>query len=181
MSAPDTPAGFTDYEPYSLPDPFWVPILVLLAVFGAVFLQLADFAIYSSDLVVFLSALSIGMSAQLFAHESLHYLVSVAWGYDPEYVWPNKVYVPNECLTKLESVSALLAPQVLTALLLIPLLYGVGGGLEIALAWAFILNWVGGSRDIAWVFRRLTWPNETRVVVDDTLRTYVAFPEMDGE
>lgn len=177
MVIPESPDGFTPYEQYSFPK--WV-----IGATGSLLLGIAAVIIFSEGILLYpennvklVVAFGLAVTASLFIHESLHYVANAALGYDPVYVWPNMVYVPHKYLGFWEAAIALLAPQLLTAVYIVLLVTGAGTSFEIIIGWGLVLNLGGAAADVAWVFRRATWPDGTRVIVGDDHENYVAFPK----
>lgn len=177
MTTPSSPDGYTSFEQYSFPK--WVlpsSMTGLLAIAGALIFSEAV-TLFPKSNIEFVVSVGIGVTASLFIHESLHYLVGSVLGYDPIYLWPNAVYVPDENLNLLESSVMLLAPQLLSVLYAGLLVHGLNPGLELVVGWGLVLNLGGAASDVSWVLRRITWPTGTRVVVGDDHQNYVAFPK----
>lgn len=177
MTTPDSPRGYTPYEQYSFQ--WWVLPSAIVAL-----LAMASVIIFSEGIVLFsdshkelLVGAGVAILASLYAHESLHYLASSVLGYDPVFLWPNAVYVPEETLNLREISTMLLAPQLLSIIYVYLLLIGLGPSLELVIGWGLVLNLGGAASDVAWIFRRVTWPEGTKVVVGDDQENYVAFPK----
>lgn len=177
MVVPDSPDGFTPYEQYSFPK--WVIGITIGLLLGiaAVVIFSKDVMLYPESSLKLVVAAGLAITASLFIHESLHYVANSALGYDPVYVWPNMVCVPRKHLEFWESAVALLAPQLLTAVYIALLVTEAVPGFEIILGWGLVMNLGGASADLAWVVRRATWPDGTRVIVGDDHENYVAFPK----
>lgn len=175
----DPPPGYQ--EPYTYELPFRAKIAtaaILFPPFVAI-LYLSDPAWppFSSSLTWIIAG-TFGIIGSLFSHESLHYIASVARGNDPEYVWPNRVKFGSDILYTETTVVSLLAPQVLSPVYLLPILYGVPPSLELMLWFAFGINLFGGLHDLPWAVRRLTWPAGTIVIQDEDGETnHVAHPK----
>ncbi len=148
----------------------------------AVLLTIAGVVIFSADVILIpqssvklVVGAGIAITASLFIHESLHYLASSALGYDPVYIWPNGVYVPEVSLDLWEISITLLAPQLLSVVYTGLLITGAVNDLAIVIGWGLVINLGGGASDMAWIVRRLTWPAGTKVIVGDDEENYVAF------
>jgi len=177
MKPPNSPDGYLDYTEYSFPR--WSRVSARVAL-----LALAVGIIYSGSIILtpddpnlYILGFGIGAGVSLFIHVVLHYVTAAAFGYDPAYVWPNRVYVPGESLPVKHIIPVLLAPQLLSIVYLSLLLSGMSLTLEVIIGWGLLLNIQGAWSDVLWSIRRLTWPTGTRVVVEEDQSTYVAFPE----
>ena len=116
--------------------------------------------------------------AGLYIHESLHYVAGLQLGYKPTFLWPNGVYISGQkSLEVLESIILLLAPQLLSIGSAVILLTELTPNYEVIIGWMLILNLGGGANDIMWIFRRLMWPSDTKVIVGEDHENYVAFSE----
>ncbi len=148
-----------------------------------VLLSLASLTLINLDLGVtvglteFLIAFCVSFFASLFVHESIHYVTNSLLGYDPVYIWPNKVIAPNVHVNLRHIIPILFAPQLLSLVYVGILLIGVGPVLTVIATVGFAFNLIGGRSDMVWIALRLTWPKGTRVVVNKELTTYVAFPK----
>ncbi len=185
MPVPDPQSGFTSYQKYEYPK--WTLRLITLVLAGIAVLIVLDQSatIYTSKLWEFLFAVVISVIASLYIHESLHYIANMLLGYDPVFKWPNIVYVPDVPLPFREATVVLLAPQILSFVYILLLVTGVVSKFETFVVWGLILNLVGGSKDLFWVFRRATWPSGTKVVVskdgpNSEPADYVSFPESES-
>jgi hypothetical protein len=118
-----------------------------------------------------------GVSGSIFLHESAHYLTAKGFGHNPDYIWPTSVKFGSDLLRTRETVVPLLAPQILSILYLLPLYYGVSHNLELILWIGFAINFLDGSKDVAWSVRRLTWPRGTVVILGENGENFVSFPE----
>ncbi|QZX99802.1 hypothetical protein [Halobaculum rubrum] len=177
MATVDSPNGYTEYKKYNLPKwATFVARLVLLAVaVGLVFSE--SIILIPNDLKLYVLSFGIGLVSFIFIHESLHYVTASALGYDPVYVWPTMVYVPEESLPVKHILPMLLAPQLLSLASLLLLLSGVNLTLELILGWGLFQNIIGSYSDVLSSIRRLTWPTGTRVIVSEDYSTHVAFPK----
>lgn len=180
MATPNSPEGFTPYEQYSFPKWLIVGTLGPLLGIAIVVIFSKEIMLYPKSSVKLIVATGFAIAASLFIHESLHYVANSALGYNPVYVWPNMVCVPGENLDFWEATVALLAPQILTVLYVVLLLTKAVNSFKIIIGWGLILNLGGAASDVAWVLRRATWPDGTKVVVGDDHENYVAFPK-DGK
>ncbi len=177
MNTPKSPEGYTTYEEYSFPD--WARFLsmAILVGFAALFIIVNNITIYPKSSAELIVASGLAIAGTLFIHESLHYLANTALGYEPIYLWPNAVYVPEEFLSVKQITVVLLAPQLLTIIYVVLLLSGTVEIYETIIGWGLMMNLGGASSDVAWVIRRVTWPDGTRVVVGEDHMNYVSFPE----
>lgn len=176
MTTLTSPDGYSRYEHYPLPIWGLLGSTFVLAIVGVSWILAYSVQMVPSSRVDFVVGVALAMSASLFLHESLHFLANMALGYNPVYEWPNKVYVPKKNLKLWESAVVLLAPQLLSILYAGLIVWELGPLLQMVIGWGLIFNLPGGASDVAWVIRRATWPRQTRVVVGDDLKEYVAFP-----
>ncbi|QGA84105.1 metalloprotease family protein [Halomicrobium sp. LC1Hm] len=173
----NAPEGNTPYQRYSLPKWGLASVAVVLVIAGFQIVSILPIKFWTSNILHLLIAFGFTFTGSLFAHESLHYLTNSILGYEPVYLWPNKVYVPNVPISRQDIVLILLAPQLLSILYIALLLADLTPGLEIMFEVALIYNIAGGYSDLTWILRRLTWPRGTRVIVTKDQDTYVSFPE----
>ena len=176
MPLPEPPDGNAAFEKYELPT--WT-----IAVAGTVLLALTLAICYCLQVslgrrnIHFLLAVSFGLVSSLFVHESLHYIVADKLGYDPVYLWPNHVYVPDTHIELRHFLYFALAPQLLSIIFVGLLLLNLDPSYRLIIAIGLVSNLPGGCQDIVWALRRLTWPDGTKVVVSgDEKETYVSFP-----
>jgi hypothetical protein len=177
MDVPDPPDGYEQPQIYHLPTWAMVVTGIGLAVLVlAITISLnVQYKIPSSQLS-FITAFAFASAGSLYLHESVHYIVADYVGYEPIFVWPNRVDFGIDILQTKETVMSLLAPQLLSIIYLTLIYIGVVSTLEVILFWAFVLNFLAGVYDIAWAIRRLTWPKGTIVILCEG-ENHVAFPE----
>jgi hypothetical protein len=177
MTTPDPPAGYSSFEQYSLPRWILTGAMIFLILIAAVPIFTEGIVLFPESNIELVVGVGIAISSSLFLHESLHYLANSKLGYDPVYLWPNKVYVPKENLELWESTMVLLAPQMLSVLYVAFLFMGSSPALELVVGWGLVLNLGGAASDVSWVIRRITWPEGTMVVVGDDHENYASFPK----
>jgi hypothetical protein len=181
LVTPNSPEGYTPYEQYSLPRfAQWI----FLGLIGSMFLLLTlEYGLQFGhpDYRLLIVGIGIGLAGTLFLHESLHFIADRALGYNPVYIWPSSVYIPDEDVETWESIVGLLAPQLLTIIYIPLLLTGDLGDMEHLLVWGLLMHSLGSYSDLLWIFRLLLWPDDTMVTVGEDLENYVAFPTDEGE
>ncbi|MDR5657696.1 metalloprotease family protein [Halodesulfurarchaeum sp. HSR-GB] len=177
MTTPESPDGYTPYKKYSPHRLVLLLIIAILLTVAGLVIFLEDVVLYPQNNVKLIVGAGIAIVATIYVHESLHYLANSAIGYDPVFVWPNAVYVPEVSLDLWEITVVLLAPQFLSVTYTVLLITGAVNDLAIVVGWGLILNLGGAASDVFWIVRRLTWPAETKVVVGDDKKNYVAFPK----
>jgi len=177
MTVPESPDGYTPFEQYSLS--WWAlfPTIAILLTVAGVVIWSEGVVLYTQSNVKLIVGVGIAIMASLYIHESLHYLANSVLGYDPVFLWPNAVYVPEISLNLREITIVLLAPQILSIVYAVLLITGAVNDLAIIIGWGLIFNLGGGAADVFWIVRRLTWPAGTKVVVGDDKENYVAFPK----
>lgn len=170
------PEGNTPFEEYRISTVKSVVTgIVLIAIAFAVF-YVIPVEPPPDNFLVALAAFGLGETADTFAHESLHYLVLSKLGYDPIYDWPTRVYVPGEHIKTQDMVSALLAPQLLSVLYVVLLIFTSNSVIHLMAGIGLVFNLFGGRGDILWSIKRIRWPEGTRVVLDEEQQTYVSHP-----
>lgn len=169
---PESPDGYTPYRESTFPP----NSIEYLAHGAAVPLTIATVFWYGFDAPIALFTAAIfGIIANLFLHESIHYVTQSRLGYDPVFEFPNRVWSPNEAFTTREDVISLLSPQILTVIYIALLPLSESTVIDFMLVIAAIANLLGGLRDIAWAMRRVLWPEGHLVFVDSDGKTFVAF------
>jgi len=188
-SSPDPPDGYTEPEEYELllekSKPilnFMIVVLCVTYIIMARYLGVRFFPEIQvsslSDFFSILIALLVSISGALYLHESAHYIMTDYVGYEPEFVWPNQVRYGVDILHTKPTVSCLLAPQLLSPIYIVSIYVGVSPGLEAIVNVALLVNLIGGTLDVAWAIRRLTWPNGT-VFINGENKGYVSYPKDD--
>ena len=173
----DPPDGNTAYRQYALPGWALVSAVVVLFTLAMGFLLAISVDFPLGSPIKFIVVFGFGLTTSLFAHESLDYLTNSKLGYDPVYLWPNHVYVPNAPIETRDIILILLAPQLLSVIYAFLLLSGIDSWLQLMVSLSLIFNLTGGCSDVTWVLRRLTWPKGTKVIVTENQETYVSFPK----
>lgn len=174
---PESPEGYTPYKQYSISRGVqFLSMAVLLSIAGIIIVSERIVIFPEGSLELFVGA-GISISATLYSHESLHYLACSKLGYEPVYLWPNRVFVPGETLDLRESTIMLLAPQLLSVTYAGLVIIGLSSQLELVVGWGLVMNLGGAAADVSWVVRRITWPSRTKVIVGDDHENYVAFPK----
>lgn len=171
---PESPHG---YQPYRESD-FPPKIIGYISHALAAILTIFAIIFYQPDSgIEYLSAVVFGIGANIYFHESIHFITQSGLGFDPVFEFPNKVWTPNEAMGVKDAVLSLLSPQILTFayLVLLPLINIEV--IEFMIAIALIFNLTGGIQDISWAIRRLLWPSGNLVFVDSEGREYFSFPE----
>lgn len=169
----ESPRGYTSYRKPDFPPKF----IIYLAHGAAAILLLIAIILYRPDrIIAFVTALIFGFSANLFLHESIHYVTQSLLGYDPVFEWPNRVWTPNEAFSTKEGIISLLTPQLLT-LIYIPLFFlSEVIVIDFMIVIALIFNITGSFHDFSWAVRRLLWPKGHFVLVDSEGVEFVTFP-----
>lgn len=171
---PKSPEGYKPYKRPNFPPKLLDPLAKGLA---ALFVLVSVMYYQPDSLVAFIVGLLFGVSANLYIHESIHFISLRKLGYDPEFYWPNHVWAPNAALSVRESVITLITPQLLTVVYIALIALSEVTAIDFMLVIALIFNLAGGLRDVAWATRRLLWPKGHLVLVDLEGREWVTFPK----
>ncbi len=175
MEAPESPDGYTEPKEYEMPN--WAMLITTIGL-CILFLAVTHFLEVqyriSQPLIAQIVLFIFIITGSLYLHESAHYVVLDYIGYEPSFVWPNRVDFGKEILQTKETVVSLLAPQLLSIFYLALLYIGTSPVVDFMLFWAFGLNLVPSRYDICWAIRRLTWPKGTIVILTES-QNYVAF------
>jgi len=174
-NVPEPPDGYKEPQRYELEN--WkiaIVAVVNLSIFFVIFKSLNARFLLPNEPVSNLTALGFAVAATLYLHESMHYVVADFFGYEPKFVWPNRVDFGVEILRTRPTVASLLAPQLLSVLYVELIYVGVAPVLEIILVISLLLNLFAGAADVCWAIRRLSWPRGT-VFINDGDEGYVAF------
>lgn len=171
---PESPDGYGPYRRSNFP-----PAIIgyLSHAITAVFTIIAVVYFQPDKVIESMTAVGFGIGANLYFHESIHYIVQSRLGYEPKFEFPNKVWVPNVALGVNDGLISLLSPQVLSLVYLGILLISDVFFIDFMIVLALIFNLAGGIQDITWAIRRLIWPSGNLVFVDLDGNEYVAFPK----
>lgn len=177
MSYPEPPKENGPFEKYD--GPSWT-----IGVVGFVLLALTlGFCYYveirlGRENLEFVLAFVFALLGSMFIHESLHYVTAAKLGYDPVYVWPNHVYVPDTHVERWDFLLFALAPQILSIAYVVLLFVDLGPSYRLMIGIGLLLNLPGACQDFVWGYRRLKWSEETKVIVSrEDQQTYVSFPD----
>ncbi|WP_225334594.1 hypothetical protein [Halomicrobium urmianum] len=168
------PAAPESHQPYRKSD-FPPQFIDVLANGVMAMSMITVITFYQPDIVDFLAASLFGAGANLYFHESIHYIALSRLGYDPIFDWPNSVWAPNVALSVKEGIIHLISPQILTVIYIGILFLTNTDEIAFMVIVAIVLNLAGGFRDVAWAIRRLLWPKGHLVLVDSKGNESVSF------